>query len=286
MDADQLTTQQVADRLGFTTAELCDLRLKDDTLPIIRNGFQLYYRLEDVKAFERRELLALIEKVLAADRPMPLIRTMAAATGLPRLKIAGQTIQPLKLEPAETATHRPPAPTDAKPVPLNAALPWFVVHTKPRQESVARTHLERQGFECYLPMMKVQQPRRHKLSVTEEPMFPRYLFIALDTSLNGKGWAPIRSTKGVSKLVRFGNRPAKVDLAILEHIRAREIEQHRDPEKPFKPGDRVRLADGPLAGLETIYQAENGEQRSMILLELLSRPVKVTVPTASLRKTG
>jgi hypothetical protein len=39
-----------------------------------------------------------------------------------------------------------------------------------------------------------------------------------------------------------------------------------------------------LAGLETIYQAQTGEERSMILLKLLNRPVQVQIATAQLRK--
>jgi transcriptional antiterminator RfaH len=60
--------------------------------------------------------------------------------------------------------------------------------------------------------MKARKRSGRKLSVTKEPMFPRYLIIALGTGLNNKGWASSPSTKGVSELVQFGNRPAKIDL--------------------------------------------------------------------------
>jgi len=64
-----LTTQQTADRLGLTTSTLHDLRCKDDGLPIVQNGLLVGYQLEDIQAFEQRELFAIVKQVLAADRP-------------------------------------------------------------------------------------------------------------------------------------------------------------------------------------------------------------------------
>lgn len=57
----KLTTQQVADRLGLTTAELSELRLKSDDLPIERDSFKLYYRLETIHAYEKQEIVKVIQ---------------------------------------------------------------------------------------------------------------------------------------------------------------------------------------------------------------------------------
>ena len=81
---------------------------------------------------------------------------------------------------------------------------WYLIHTKPRQEHIALTNLERQGYTCYLPLLRVEKIRRRKAEVVSEPMFARYLFVRLSTSDNAPSWAPIRSTLGVSQLVRFG----------------------------------------------------------------------------------
>jgi transcriptional antiterminator RfaH len=58
----------------------------------------------------------------------------------------------------------------------------------------------------------------------------------------------------------------------------------KTPEALFEPGDRVTVATGPLAGLEAIYQMADGEQRSLLLLEILSQTVRMPVDTAALRK--
>jgi transcriptional antiterminator RfaH len=159
---------------------------------------------------------------------------------------------------------------------------WYLVHTKPRQEIAALTNLRNQGYECYLPKMRIERVRRSVASVGLEPMFPRYLFIRLETGDHAKSWSPIRSTPGVSQLVRFGDRPAKVDDRLIELLQWRE--QSQPVEELFRGGDRVIITEGSFAGIEAIYQAPSAEHRALILLELLSRPITVRVQTGVLRK--
>ena len=55
---------------------------------------------------------------------------------------------------------------------------WFAVVTKPRQEQIALENLQRQGFECFLPMAKNPYQRRSKKRQRiVEPLFARYLFL-------------------------------------------------------------------------------------------------------------
>ena len=63
--APTLTTREAADRLGLTTTSLHDLRCKDDGLPIVQKGLLVGYQLEDIQAFEQRELFAIVKQVLA-----------------------------------------------------------------------------------------------------------------------------------------------------------------------------------------------------------------------------
>jgi transcriptional antiterminator RfaH len=183
----------------------------------------------------------------------------------------------------------------AEPEPLPATPPtltiitsptaaWYLVHTKPRQEDVALANLQRQGYECYLPRMRIERIRRRKLEIATEPMFPRYLFIRLDSSDQGKSWSPIRSTLGVSQLVHFGARAARVDDALVELLRQRE--QAMPLDAMFNSGDSVVITDGPFAGIEAIYQTADAERRAFILLEILSKPVSMQIDTGRLRKAG
>ena len=161
---------------------------------------------------------------------------------------------------------------------------WYVILTKSRQEQRALLNLEQQGYECFLPMFTAEKLRQGVVSVVEEPLFARYLFIHLDVSQSGKSWGPIRSTLGVSRLVTFGTEPAKVDERLIEALRTQKDALCSQPQRLFAQGERVLITDGPFAGIEAIYQMNDGESRAMVLIELLSKPAQLNISPASLRK--
>ena len=163
---------------------------------------------------------------------------------------------------------------------------WYLVHTKPRQEQCALQNLERQGFECYLPMLPVERIRRGLLAVMHEPLFPRYLFMRAGQGGAAQSLAPVRSTKGVSRLVSFGVEPTKVPQELVDAIRHQQSLAAPRPERLFQPGDRVCLTQAPFAGIEGVYQVADGERRVMVLIELLSRQISVTVAPTGLRKVS
>lgn len=163
---------------------------------------------------------------------------------------------------------------------------WYLVHTKPRQEKCALEHLERQHYTCYLPMLTVEKLRKGQVTLVQEPLFPRYLFIQLGTDVSAPSWTPIRSTKGVSRLVRFGTEPAKVPDALVSALQNQVHDLHETPKALFEPGARVQVTRGPFAGIEGLYQMTDGERRVMVLIELMSKPVLLPLAPSALRKVS
>lgn len=159
---------------------------------------------------------------------------------------------------------------------------WYLVYCKPRQESVARENLARQGYETYLPLMRDVRRRRGRRVTLIAPMFPRYLFIHLNRATDN--WAPIRSTLGVVSLVRFGRAAARVPEKLLAMLRSREDAQGIQilPVEEYKPGSRVRITRGGFAGYEGIFQAASGRERVTVLLDVLGRQARATVDAASI----
>lgn len=163
---------------------------------------------------------------------------------------------------------------------------WYLIHTKPRQERCALENLERQGYACYLPMAGEWRLRTERWERVDAPLFARYLFIQLDMSLTAKSWAPIRSTRGVSRLVAFGTTPAVVNDELLEQIRLVEAESRALLSPVFAAGDRVKVVGGPFAGLQGLLKELDGERRAMVLIEMMSRPMLLKVEPAQLRRAG
>jgi transcriptional antiterminator RfaH len=138
--------------------------------------------------------------------------------------------------------------------------------TKARQEHKAVTNLQDQGFNVYLP----STPRRDRFgeALGLEPLFPGYCFCAAQTE---QSLSPLRSTPGVLSVVRFGQQIAYVDALAIDRIRKAEAYLTENPtEGCIQAGDKVRIVDGPLVGLEGLA-SNTGQNRIEVLIEMLGQ---------------
>lgn len=156
---------------------------------------------------------------------------------------------------------------------------WFVVYTLPNAEARALVNLRRQGYDAYLPQYRRRLSHARRVEVVERPLFPRYLFVALD--LLRARWRPILSTFGVADLVRHGDTPRKLPDGVVEEIRKGETARRFDAVDHLanaKPGAAVRILAGPFADLIGKLQQAADSERVTLLLDLLGREVRLRVP--------
>ena len=165
---------------------------------------------------------------------------------------------------------------------------WFAVYTKSRQEHLALQHLQNQSFESYLPLTESAVERSGKQGKTRaEPLFPRYLFLNADPNLQSLG--SIRSTRGVTSLVRAGVELIKIPESIITGLKSRI-----DPATGLIPldtvdlsnGDKVRVCEGPFASMEGVFKEHHGEVRSLMLLDILGRKAAVKIDAGLLQRVN
>lgn len=154
---------------------------------------------------------------------------------------------------------------------------WYLVYSKPRQENSAVENLLRQNYEVYFPQIGIWRTRRNNRQLVIEPLFPRYLFIHLDSQSDN--WAPIRSTFGVTSLVRFGTEPARVPDHLVEFLKSRQNTEglHEWAQPSLTVGGRARVVSGPLAGYEGILIAKSSRERVVILLDMVSGQIRANL---------
>ena len=178
------------------------------------------------------------------------------------------------LSPGGCASDAPPASCAGDEV---GALPWYVVMTKVRQEQLAGDNLVRQGYAVYLPRLKILKRFGGRQQAKLEPLFPRYLFV--QPGSNAHSVAPVRSTLGVTGIVRFGHTLAILRAKTLCSLRVFEAEQNAAADTAISPiqcGRRVRVVEGPLAGMEGLVSAATRE-RVVILMNLLGEDTRVSL---------
>jgi transcriptional antiterminator RfaH len=145
---------------------------------------------------------------------------------------------------------------------------WYLLYSKPRQEKLALQHLKNQAYEVYLPLVQVERIYQGVRSLVVEPLFPRYLFVQLDEE-GSQSWAPIRSTVGVSHLVKFGSLFAWVSQDLVAWVQDHAEGMKITPK--FNQGDVVTIAEGAFKGMDAIFKTYDGEKRAILLLNLLSK---------------
>ena len=151
---------------------------------------------------------------------------------------------------------------------------WYLIKTKPRQESTAIINLENQEYTTYCPIVKI-----NKKNVV---LFPGYVFIYLDK--HKENWSPIRSTKGVINFVRFGLNFAQVPDDIIEYIRLNQANSEEKLKKlsKFKKGDKVQITDGVFKNCIAIFESFKPQDRVLLLMNLLGQQQNISVTQKSL----
>ena len=158
-------------------------------------------------------------------------------------------------------------------------LRWYLVHTKPSGEANAALNLTRQGYHVYFPRLIQTVCSARRLRERIVALFPRYVFLHLNEGQ--QCLAPVHSTIGVSRVVRFGAQYTVVPDEVIEDLRAREdLESglHRVRRRRLVRGSPIRIAAGPFEGLEAVFEREVGAERVVVLLELLGHETPVRVP--------
>jgi transcriptional antiterminator RfaH len=106
-------------------------------------------------------------------------------------------------------------------------------------------------------------------------MFPRYIFFRPSQATHSI--ETVRSTKGVSHLVRFGFEPGVVSDDVVVIIQAFEAAQNQASLADisnFKAGQKVKLKHVALGNMEGLVQSVSFK-RVAVLLEILGRSTLV-----------
>jgi transcription antitermination factor NusG len=158
---------------------------------------------------------------------------------------------------------------------INTSLhPWFAVQTRPRYEKLVATQLERKGYQLFLPTYAARRRWSDRMKVVVLPLFEGYLFCRLDLERA----APVITTAGVVRLVGFGAEPIAIDeqeIAALQ--RAVSVKAEMEPWPSLSVGQRVRIAQGPLTGVEGMLESVRGRDRLILSVTLLQRAVAVEI---------
>lgn len=162
--------------------------------------------------------------------------------------------------------------------PRHAADPplrlWYALRVKARHEKRVSDNLCAMGRTVFLPQYLSRRRWTDRYKESLFPLFPGYTFCRLSASEHW--WVP--QLPSVHGIVGFGNTPTPLDEDEVKAIQS--IAHSGLPAVPWPPlhcGDRVRLMDGPLRGLQGQLVSLRGTHRFIVAVSLLQRSVAVEI---------
>ena len=158
---------------------------------------------------------------------------------------------------------------------------WFLVYTKAQEEQRAKKNLENQGFEIFLPVIAFVKSNQSK-AITHKAMFPRYLFVKINPEIDK--WTRIKSTRGVSHLVVFGQRHAEIPNQVIEYLKSgadeNQVFTQKIKKQEFEKGDKLVVEKGIFKNKEATFLSKRSKERVRILLKFVNHLVTAEIPAS------
>ncbi|NLF67377.1 MAG: hypothetical protein GX579_22540 [Chloroflexi bacterium] len=160
---------------------------------------------------------------------------------------------------------------------------WYALHTKPSTEGQVAAHLKRKEIETFLPL--ISEKRRSAVSGLV-PLFPGYLFICVDLqTTRSLSWL----VPGAVYLVGYGGQPIPIPDEVIRLIdrQAALLSAQKGHHARFRPGDPVRITEGPFRDMVALFDDNcEPQERVHVLLNAMSRSLRLRVPVSALEKAG
>lgn len=156
---------------------------------------------------------------------------------------------------------------------------WHVVQAEGRREVTAGEEIDKLGFVSWVPSFEKlivdrrspSRARRKKL--VRRAAFPGYLLVGFSPSAK---WSDIAHARGVTGIVMGATRPEPVPHASAERLLA-AAKRNFDEEiaSKFRPGNKVRLTDGPFKFHSGEIADVDSNLRIIALIEAFGRKVRL-----------
>jgi transcriptional antiterminator RfaH len=151
---------------------------------------------------------------------------------------------------------------------------WFILQFKANSHHQAKTNLNRQGFDVFLPLHDTTSRRLSRFINTSKPLFPGYMFIKFDRAESE--WHKINNTYGVSRLITFNSILKSIPTIFVDSLMKRyDLSGKLLPIKKLKKGDQVTVLSGPFANFIATVEKYEADHRIWILMDLMGRKTKI-----------
>jgi len=169
---------------------------------------------------------------------------------------------------------------------------WYVVHSYSGYENKVKKNLEHriesmgmqdQIFQVVVPTEEEVELRDGQRRTTERRVFPGYILVQM--IMNDDSWYVVRNTPGVTGFVGSGTKPVPLRLEEVEKIMKRMEAKAPRIKVSFRPGQKVRIVEGPFEDfMGTVEEINMEKGKVRVLVSFFGRETPVELDFLQVEK--
>ena len=153
---------------------------------------------------------------------------------------------------------------------------WYALQTRVHREKVVEQRLQERGVVTFLPTVTEVRRWSDRKKKIESPLFASYLFVKVSDSKVDR--LRVLCVDGVFQFVGFRGEATPIPDEQIEAVRALVSGELTWSAHPFlKIGQRVRIRNGSLQGVEGILQSRSGESTLVISIDAIQRSMAIRI---------
>ncbi len=169
---------------------------------------------------------------------------------------------------------------------------WYVVHCYSGQENKVRHAIEQRIetmgmqdkiFDVVVPTEEEIEVREGKRRTIERRVFPGYILVQM--IMDEDSWYVVRNTPGVTGFVGMGNEPTPLRPEEVSQIMRRMEAEAPKIKVTFRPGQKVRIIDGPFNEfIGTVGDIDMEKAKVRVLVSFFGRETPVELDFLQVEK--
>ncbi len=193
--------------------------------------------------------------------------------------------------PAEAAAESAP-PEGAEAAPADDGRSWYVIHCYSGYENKVRYNLEQRIesmgmkdkiFDVIVPTEEEIEVKDGKRRTVERRVFPGYILVQM--LMTEDSWYVVRNTPGVTGFVGMGNTPTPLRPEEVQQILKRMEAEAPKVKVTFKPGQKVRIIDGPFNDfVGTVSEIDMDRAKVRVMVSFFGRETPVELDFLQVEK--
>ena len=227
---------------------------------------------------EDDEELAMVESVPVEQMELPAPEAEEVKAALRELRASA-----MRAATTDSAPDLSEAPDDRA---------WFVVHCYSGYENKVKHNLEQriesmgmanQIFQVVVPTEEEIEVKEGKRRTVERRVFPGYILVQM--LMNDDSWYVVRNTPGVTGFVGMGNKPTPLRQEEVQGILKRMEAEAPKVKVTFKPGQKVRIVDGPFNDfMGTVDEINMDKAKVRVMVSFFGRETPVELDFLQVEK--